>query len=795
LGYSGTGTLFLASGNTFTGGVTLNGGTLGISGGSSLGATPGSPTTQLTFAGNSTLQFEANVTSGSALNLNRSIQINSGITGTVDTQTYTDWADNQWNGSGSVTKIGTGTLVLEGSDSFTGGLTLSVGSLGIDSSNALGTGTFTIAAGTTIDNLNGSLVTNSNNNAQIWNGSFTFVGSSSLNLGTGSVTLGASPTVTVSANTLTVGGVITGSGDSLTKAGAGTLVLSGINTYSGSTSVTGGVLSISADNNLGADPGSTTAGNLVLNGGTLAVSASFTLNSNRGIALGPTSGTGSGTITVASTDTLTYNGIIANNSSGTGTLVVNGPGALVLGGGNTFTGGVVLNSGTLGISAGSGLGTAPGTPTGQLTFAGNSTLQFEANIASGSALNVNRSFLINSGVTATVDTQTFTDWANNQWNGSGSVTKIGTGTLVLEGIDSFSGGMTLSAGELGIDSATALGTGTFTITGGTTIDNLSTGLVTNTNNNAQIWNGSFTFVGTQALNLGTGSVTLGASPTVTVNANALVVGGVITGTGDSLTKAGAGTLVLSGSNTYSGGTAVSAGTLLASNTGGSATGTGSLTVNAGGTIGGYGTTSGTGFSISGASTSNRANVLVGINSAADTNTTQSLTLIGSGASTIANANLTFNISATTAGQGTELSVGSTAIAFGAGTQSTTFSLNIQNEPAIIGANTAYVLVAGTNGGADQYSGLSLGASTGSLATGLTTAILNSGVGQSGNLTLALIGVDDTYYGGGSYLFLYQNSTTGVDDIEVEVVPEPGTWALMVGGLVMLVAWQRRKSKS
>jgi len=42
----------------------------------------------------------------------------------------------------------------------------------------------------------------------------------------------------------------------------------------------------------------------------------------------------------------------------------------------------------------------------------------------------------------------------------------------------------------------------------------------------------------------------------------------------------------------------------------------------------------------------------------------------------------------------------------------------------------------------------------------------------------------------SYLFLVNNG--GVDDIDVEVVPEPGTWAMMLGGLAMLIVWQRRK---
>src|SRR5207237_6533307 len=93
------------------------------------------------------------------------------------------------------------------------------------------------------------------------------------------------------------------------------------------------------------------------------------------------------------------------------------------------------------------------------------------------------------------------------------------------------------------------------------IDNTTGGAITLSTNNAQVWNGNFTFTGTQSLNLGTGAVTLGASRTVTVNASNLTVGRVISGSGFSLTKAGAGTLTLAGGNTYSGATPINAGTL------------------------------------------------------------------------------------------------------------------------------------------------------------------------------------------------------------------------------------------
>jgi autotransporter-associated beta strand protein len=295
---------------------------------------------------------------------------------------------------------------------------------------------------------------------------------------------------------------------------------------------------------------------------------------------------------------------------------------------------------------------------------------------------------------------------------------------------------------------------------------------------------------------------------VASSSNTLTLSGNISQSGTrSLTVNGPGSTVLSGNNTYSGGTAVASGSLFLTNTSGSGAGTGSLTVAGGATLGGtgsYGTTAtpGAGYKIAGSSTSNRAQVLVGLTSASDTNTSNALSLIASTA-TITNANLTFNINDQVKGglgtdpsnSGTELNVGSTAITFGLSPQATTLTVNVQNY-GIIAGFTPYVLIAGnTSGGVDQYSGLNLGTSSGSLrATGLTTQILNSGVGMSGNLTLVLTGLSDTWYGANSYLFLYQDSATGADDIEVEVVPEPGTWALMLGGLAMLIFWQRSRRK-
>ena len=167
-------------------------------------------------------------------------------------------------------------------------------------------------------------------------------------------------------------------------------------------------------------------------------------------------------------------------------------------------------------------------------------------------------------------------------SGTSGIVETGSGTLTLGGANTYSGGTTLSAGQQlninygGSSSAnSALGTGTLTIGGGT-LDNTSSGDVSLLPSIAQFWNGDFTYAGSaHNLNLGTGNVTSSANRQVTVAANTLTVGGNISGGTYSLTKAGSGTLALSGANTYSGGTTISGGTLVLS--GANAYGSGAVT--------------------------------------------------------------------------------------------------------------------------------------------------------------------------------------------------------------------------
>ncbi len=309
---NGSGTLTLSGSNTYLGGVVLNAGAVAINSATSLGDSSGS----LTFAGNSSLIFNASFTG------NRGYAINSGATDTIDTNGFNFTQIGVISSEGSLNKAGAGTLTIGGANIHTGTTSVSTGVLALSGGAAIiDTGAITIAnvAGATLQ-LDASET----------------IGS----LAGGGITGGL---VNLQANTLTVGnatdttyaGAINGTG-SVIKTGTGTLTLSGTSTFSGVTTINSGTLKIATGAALGAVPGSATVGKIVLAGGTLATTANFTLNANRGVTTG-------GTIDVAALTTLTYGGIAA----GTGSLTKTGAGTLTLSGINTYTGATVVSRGNL----------------------------------------------------------------------------------------------------------------------------------------------------------------------------------------------------------------------------------------------------------------------------------------------------------------------------------------------------------------------------------------------------------------------------------------------------------------
>jgi len=167
---------------------------------------------------------------------------------------------------------------------------------------------------------------------------------------------------------------------------------------------------------------------------------------------------------------------------------------------------------------------------------------------------------------------------------SGAIVVDTAGTVTINNQNSYTGGTTLTAGTLNLGNARALGNvtpGTFTINGGA-IDNTSGGALTIGNSLPISIGGNFTFKGANNLNMGAGAVNLtGGTRTITTNTGTLTIATTISNGG--LSKAGAGTLALSGSNSYVSATTVSAGTLLIS-AGGSINSSASISVSGSGTL-------------------------------------------------------------------------------------------------------------------------------------------------------------------------------------------------------------------
>ncbi|HEY8994004.1 MAG TPA: autotransporter-associated beta strand repeat-containing protein, partial [Lacunisphaera sp.] len=453
-----------------------------------------------------------------------------------------------------------------------------------------------------------------------------------------------------------------------------------------------------------------------------------------------------------------------------GSLTVDGQQTLTLSGSSSFTGITTVTSNSTIAYASS----AAFAQTSNIAVTGGSSIQLLGGIAGGSKTVT----IAGSG----------TNGALENVSGSNSL----AGQVILSNSATV---MTDSASALALTGGVNVGTRALTVKGsGTTTIGAITGTTGSLNVNAAggglvDLTGANTYTGATSvtagsLELGNGgtSGSLSTSSAITDNGSLIVnrsnsvaqgtdfSGSAISGSG-SFQQIGTGTTTLNAANTYHGGTTVSSGGLLVSNgLSGSATGTGSLTVNAGAFLGGAGQVNASGFAIGGAGP--QAQVQVG--NGADT--TSVLALNGTNANTITNTQLTFNISATTLGQGNELSVGTSAITF----SSSTLALNVVGA-AIIPAYTPYVLIAGT--GSNQYSGLTISNET---INGTTFAVITGGLNLAFSPSLA-----NTWYASHSFLFL--NTAGGVDDIEVSVVPEPSTWALIVGGFALLIFWQRRRN--
>ncbi|MCU0792508.1 MAG: autotransporter-associated beta strand repeat-containing protein, partial [Opitutaceae bacterium] len=402
------------------GGVTLGAGTLGgtnatttfggvISGTGQL-AKLGTGTLTLsgaqTYTGNTTVSA-GTLVAGSTL-ASRGIAIESGATFVYD-RASGDWDQNTasvtFSGSGTLRKTGEGQLRWQGT-----------------------VATFALGSGSLIDVQGGTLVGGNFGN-EVWTSNL-----SDLNVASGALFQGGEANVRVDAlsgaGTIRSGftgagyqsftfGVDNGSGTfsgvlsnndtfaaNFTKEGTGTQILSGANTYTGSTTISGGVLQIG-------------------DGGTSGSLASASIVNNAALRFNRS-------------DASTFAGVI----SGSGTLTKLGAGTLTLSGANTYTGATTISGGTLTLGAANRLAdtTALTVDTGA-TFNLAGFSETVGSLAGAGGVTLGAGTLGAGGNNATT---TF----GGVISGTGQLAKLGTGTLTLSGAQTYTGNTTVSAGTL-----------------------------------------------------------------------------------------------------------------------------------------------------------------------------------------------------------------------------------------------------------------------------------------------------------------------------------------------------------
>jgi autotransporter-associated beta strand protein len=309
--------------------------------------------------------FDDRATGSTTVDITGSNVNPTSVTFNNNAKNYTLQSTGGYGITGAATLVisGSGAVTITNSNGFTGGTAFGAGNglLNLGNASAIGSGPLTISGGS-LDNTSGSAMTFSANNSQNWNNSFTFVGSSPLNAGTGAVTMNASPTVYVSASTLTVGGAINGGG-ALTKNGGGTLVLTGNNGYIGGTALASGMLVLNNNSAIGSGPLTinggtldTTVGGVTLPNNTQNWNADVFFNGSQSLNMGTGAVTlgSSRTVTVRA-NSLTVGGALSDSGGGY-SLTKAGPGSLTLGGLNIYTGGTIVNAGTLVVAAGGSAG-------------------------------------------------------------------------------------------------------------------------------------------------------------------------------------------------------------------------------------------------------------------------------------------------------------------------------------------------------------------------------------------------------------------------------------------------------
>jgi autotransporter-associated beta strand protein len=539
----------------YSGGLTVNGGTLGFAAAANVGTgtiTLGGGTLRYTPAGTTALTLT-----------NASVVLTTATTSTLEIVDAggTVTVSGVISGAGTLAKSGAGKLTLSNAaNSHSGGVNLSGGTLNYGHIAALGTGSVTF---TGIASLQAGVAGSFANQILINNG--------------------VTGTFDTQASSVTASGIISGSG-LLTKTGAGTLTLTNAsNAHSGGLAINAGTVNYTQLAALGS--------------GLVTFSGNATLQA--GIAGELTNSIAIDTGVTGVFDTQANNVTLSGNITGQGQLFKKGSGILYLSGsGSTFSGGLLIENASTGIVGPTAYGVVlladNAAGTGPLTIgnASTSTARFSLNgydqtvsaLSSGSVgVRVLEANGTTGGAVSTltvnqaIDTA-YTGFLRDQNTGGGmlALVKTGGGLLDLSGAQtagSYSGGLTVNGGTLGFANTQNVGTAGITLGGGTLRHTPLATTVTLSN-----------------------AVTLTDATTSSVevvnSGSTVTFSNIISGSG-AFTKSGAGTVTLNGVNTYSGATVVSAGAL---NIGASGrTGTGAVTVQNGGVLHGTGVVQGSSF--------------------------------------------------------------------------------------------------------------------------------------------------------------------------------------------------------
>jgi autotransporter-associated beta strand protein len=527
---NGAGTTILTGANAYSGGVVVNAGTL-----------------QGTTAG-----LLGNITNNAAV---------------VFDQTGDGTYAGNMSGTGSLAKTGAGRVALTGINTYSGGTTVSGGTLGLLKNDSL-----SAAGGIT---LNGGFLGNTEGTANnaVFDRPVTISGSGGFDI------LGYRDSGMINWS-----GVIGGNG-TLQKTGSGYVLLSGNNTYTGGTSVTAGMLQFTNDASFGSAGTAITLSNSGAVGSTFNTPAAFAMTRNIVLA------GGGGGINVA-LHPLTWSG----NISGTGTFYKTGPGELELTGSNSYSGGTVLQQGTLRVASDDNLGA-----TGAPVTLDNGSLRASETFASTRDISVRRggTFQVDAGKMLTL---------NGVVSGAGNVTKVGEGTLNLTGANTYTFNLFHNGGVVQGNSQNLRGNIIFDSNAGNTFarsvtfdqafdgtfagDITSLGSVTKTGAGKLILTGNNTYSAGTTISGGTlqgtssslrGNILDNAALIFDQNNNG-TYGDVISGTG-TLAKNGSGKLSITGTQSYTGQTNVNAGNL---NVNGSIQSSSLTNVNSGGTLSGNG---------------------------------------------------------------------------------------------------------------------------------------------------------------------------------------------------------------